>query len=319
MGKAYSVNGYINATLRRSSKTLLVEGVTDKAAIHRLIAERFPASPGEVVIDHAGLLQDESIAGMGNKAKVCRIREAADSMSGAMPRLKTVFASLVDREWDGLTFEGTNLAAPWVPPTQVPPAFVTHGHSLESYHFDADCVIGYLKFAFAEHVNAQVSDAVRGRFESMLRLATLVSLHAKECSCLTRCGGLFNLQHVRYDGGHYCLTDDFVAACLEREIAEPEILLGRVNAAVLGTRDAYCGVEETKWIAHGHIGSEILWVCVADTVASFSGSSDVGERIACSSQKERMRFFSDWLSKADANKRKPLDETVEWLHQPQPA
>ena len=66
MGRMYSVNGYINATLRRSSKTLLVEGISDKLAIHRIAAELYPFSKESVTVDHAGMLEDIVLSGMGN-------------------------------------------------------------------------------------------------------------------------------------------------------------------------------------------------------------------------------------------------------------
>ena len=171
MGRTYSVNGYINATLRRSSKTLLVEGITDKIALHRLALERFPTSDTTITIDHAGMLDDPLVSGMGNKAKVLHIRATADALQTSTPKLQSVLASLIDREWDDLSFNGLDLDKPWSPPVQGENLFVTHGHSIENYNFDVECVSEYLKFAFPLNTSPALLGLLKDRFCSMLALA----------------------------------------------------------------------------------------------------------------------------------------------------
>jgi hypothetical protein len=73
VGRTYSVNGYINAVLQRTSSTLLVEGTTDKEAMHHLVAERTPASSRQCNIDHSAIFNDISLSGQGAKAKVLKV------------------------------------------------------------------------------------------------------------------------------------------------------------------------------------------------------------------------------------------------------
>lgn len=314
MGRMYSVNGYINATLRRSSKTLLVEGISDKLAIHRMAAELYPLSKESVTVDHAGMLEDTVLSGMGNKAKVLHIRDTADAMSSTLPRLQGVLASLVDREWDGLGFTSTTLDQCWTPPVQGTTSFVTLGHSIENYHFDIDCVIGYLKFGFPEHVSAELLTVIKARFSGILALATALSSVVKDGSCITRCYGLLEISHVRFQNDRCYLANQFGLACQDREISTAGTLVHDVNHIVDTNWDNLSTPGKSRWLMHGHVGNETLWVCVAHTAASLGVSAEIVEQIAHGYQKERQRFCIDWISKADVSMRIPLDQSVDWLH-----
>lgn len=232
MGRTYSVNGYINATLRRSSKTLLVEGITDKIALHRLALERFPTSEAVITIDHAGMLDDPLVSGLGNKAKVLHIRATVIALQASIPKLQSVLASLVDREWDGLSFTGLGLDRPWSPPAQGDGLFVTHGHSLENYNFDVECVSEYLKFAFPQNTTAALLNLLKDRFRSMLALATAFSLVVKDYASITRCCGLLTLLHVRFANDRYYLDQGFVPASQARGVVSPAMLTADVNSAI---------------------------------------------------------------------------------------
>lgn len=314
MGRTYSVNGYINATLRRSSKTLLVEGITDKIALHRLALERFPTSDATITIDHAGMLDDPLVSGMGNKAKVLYIRATADALQASIPKLQSVLASLTDREWDGLSFNGLDLAKPWSPPAQGENLFITHGHSIENYNFDIECVSEYLKFAFPQNTSPALLGLLKDRFCSMLALAAAFSLVAKDCASLTRCCGLLTIVHVRFFNNRYYLDQSFVPASQARGVVNPAVLTADVNNAIDARWAWLSGSDEVRWLAHGHLGTEVLWACVGDCAKQSGVSAEAVEQIAHGHKNERQRFFVDWLSKTDAAKRVPLDVTVDWLH-----
>jgi hypothetical protein len=187
MGRTYSLNGFLNATLRRSSKTVLVEGPSDKHALHRIELEKFPSNAGSSAIDHAGMLDDPLVSGLGNKAKVLAVQAHAVNLAATTPKISNVLATLVDREWDGITFLNCVPNPTWSPPTQSNNNFVTTGHSLENYHFDSECVIDFLKYTFPEHTSTQLIARINGHFSAVLVFATMFSLHARNSGCIGRC------------------------------------------------------------------------------------------------------------------------------------
>jgi hypothetical protein len=314
MGRMYSINGYINATLRRSSKTLLVEGVTDKQVIHRMSAELYPLAQEGVTVDQAGMLDDPLLFGLGNKQKVMQIRSIADSMVATAPRLKQIFATLVDREWDGLSFSSTTLGNQWLPPVQEATSFITLGHSIENYLFDLSCSIDYLKYAFSEYFSAEFLAAVEGRYSGILALATAFSSVVKDSSCIGRCDGLVKTTHVRFLNGKYYLDDRITQVCESRGISTASSLVQDVNNIVDSNWASLSASNDLRWLMHGHLGNEMLWVCIAHTAMSVSVPPEVAANIAHGFKHERQRFFVDWISKAKSEKRIPLDATVGWLH-----
>lgn len=314
MGRTYSINGYINAALRRSSKTILVEGPSDKHALHRIAVERFPAAAGTVAIDHAGLLEDPQLAGLGNKARVLHIQACAETLSAAIPKIEEVLATLIDREWDGVSLVQYLPSPSWEPPTQKANRFVTLGHSIENYHFEADCAKEYIKYFFAEHVSAQVLEAIDARFHALLVLATVVTLKIRDDACISKSGGLFDMTHFSFIDKRYYLDPSFGAACRARQIASAPTIVADINTAVDQVWDALYGNAVVKWLPHGHIGNDIVWTGVAHIVHAAGVPIAIASDVAFSNKKERERFQAQWLSKVSPERRIPLDISVDWLH-----
>ena len=155
MGRTYSLNGFLNAALRRSSKTVLVEGPSDKHILHKIELERFPNKAGGSTIDHAGILDDPLLAGLGNKSRVLTVQAHANTLATSVPKSSSVLATLIDREWDGLSFTAFVPQPGWLAPAQESNCFTTLGHSIENYHFNSECAHEFLKYAFPEHVTGR--------------------------------------------------------------------------------------------------------------------------------------------------------------------
>lgn len=314
MGKSYSINGYVNAILRRSGKTLLVEGASDKAAIHRLLAEDRSQLQGGANIDHAGLIDDEHTRGLGNKDKIIHLRQVVKNLSESHPKLNELFASLVDREWDGLSISINGLSHDWHPPKQDDPHFVTFGHSIENYYLRSDSVIGFLKLCFPEYLTNELLVHLEQNFSQIIALAVAYSVHAKESNCIKKCGDLINRHNISYTNSNYHLNDSILEGMTSRQIASPDKFVHGVNLAVdsIWLNDKY--IDNAQWLLHGHIGGEVVWACVAHAASQYGVPTDVAEQMERGHQKERERYLVDWLSQnGEVMNRQPLDTAVTWL------
>ena len=319
MGRTYSVNGYINAVLQRSSPTLLVEGVSDKSMMHRLIAERALPPGSQCSIDHSAIFDDRSLQCQGAKAKVLHVTAEINRLSQNVSRLSSKFASLVDREWDGLSTDPRTAVESWSQPQQSATAFVTIGHSIENYHFHPDCFVDYLRFAFAEHFSAEVEASVRNRFANAVALAGAVSCLARDTQCLTRISGLIGSTHIELTPvGTFYLTNGLVGPLAARGGVDATTFVAQVNAAVDTHWAALSNNQDSRWVLHGHVGSEVIWACVGLAAISAGVSAEVGERIARGFQSERQRCWLTWLSRVNPELRKPLDQAIDLLLSPLP-
>src|SRR5690242_4673856 len=124
---SYSPIGYVNAVSIRNTRTLLVEGRTDKSVVVRLMIElrnQKLLNADNLVIDTADDIQNVPGARLGNREKV----EYIHAQIAGFQR----FAGLVDRE-----FRDFDLAVPadHAPHHRVVPQnlFWTRGHSIENY------------------------------------------------------------------------------------------------------------------------------------------------------------------------------------------
>lgn len=314
MGKAYSLNGFLNAALRRSCKTVLVEGPSDKHVLHRIELERFPAKAGVSVIDHAGMLDDPSLAGMGNKSKVLAVQAHAAALAVAVPKISNVLATLTDREWDGLDLTSYVPKPSWMPPTQEQNRFVTTGHSIENYNFDSECAVEFVKYIIPEYISADLLSVLQSMFNAVLVFATVLSLKVREDACIGRCAGLITPSHIEIRGDRIYLDHSFGPACAGRGFGSSAGIVADTNAAIDATWASLAGRSCAQWLPHGHIGEEILWCAIAKLALLAGVPAKVTREIAHGNKKELERFKAQWLSKISPSRRQPLDDAIDWLH-----
>ncbi len=316
MGQKYSVKGYLNATLRRSNKTLLVEGITDKQILHRLALERHPTTVENITIDYADMLDDPAISGLGKKQVIAQVQLAAHGIKEKIPKIEDVLATLIDREWDDIEFRSPLLRMKWQQPAQGLNRFVTLGHSIENYHFNVDCAIDYLKYAFPEPISnsSKVLSALRERFPAIIVFAIILSLVMREDECLVKSDALIDTSHLAYKNNRYYLAQPFAEACANRRIINAETVANRVNDAIDAAWDALCLEPTIHWLPHGHLGNDVIWACVGHMAAEFGVSPQIAHEIAHGRKKDRNQFFADWLSKLPRESKAPLDSALDWLY-----
>lgn len=303
-GSRYSVSGYLNAILRRSSRTILVEGVGDQNLMKRLLADESIDAGMSPNVDTSDLIADPSTSGLGAKSKIVLVRSVALNFEAAEHRLGT----LVDREWDGVLDDGQE-PLDWAPPVQKKNDFVTTGHSIENYSFDVECVIGFLKYAFSPHFTHQLEVRVREKFPAVLAFAVAYSVEMGRRQAIGRSGSLLTPALIELSEGHFQLAPAACAALTQRKIDEPE----QIIAAVSNRSREMVGKVGAHWIAHGHLGENAIWA-VTGFLARLSGvGDDAVNGISSPKSPERDRFWHDWLSKRRSEQRVPLDDAIAWI------
>ena len=313
MGSQYSVNGFLNAALRRTGKTLLVEGPSDKQVIHRIIIEANSDNASCASIDHAGIITDQSLQGMGNKQKVSRIRSEAILLASHFPRILDVLATLTDREWDAIYLPQPITQIAWSPPTQSACAFTTFGHSIENYSFHHEFVTEFIKCFWPDLVSPALISEIVNAFQLMLIFATALSLEMRSLSCISKFGGAMKPSLIEITNNRIYLAQNFVSICSERRIPFFASRLPEFNASLDVEYNSVEDLEFLKWLPHGHIGEEILWAAVARVCLNSGFPEERVKDVAFGYKKDKMRFCANWLSKKEPQLRPPLDEIVTWL------
>lgn len=313
MGSAYSVNGFVNAVLQRSGKTLLVEGITDKGILHRLCQEA--AISADYLIDHAGILSGDDCRGLGNREKVLKVKELVTALCTKFPRLAESLVFLIDREWDGLEQGELRLRGEWRPPGQRPNDFVTLGHSIENYGFRSAHVVGYLKFYFSELVKPGFIRLIEDSFPQVLVLASCISVALEESELLTRAGGILGHHHLDVMDSRIRVDAAFSDALSQRDVSldVAERVVARANSLVDAYAEELTGKVEIMWLPHGHLGEDVVWAATG-CLARLSGIDiQVCDRIVTYGRQDRFRFMADYLAKRPSAEAHPLPDVVTWL------
>jgi hypothetical protein len=310
-GSTYSLSGYINLLLRRSYRTILVEGRSDFELLSRLKAERPESSHVKRVnIDQVELVRDDAVKGLGNKKRIEKIREIIESMPHDFSR----FGSLLDREWDGLIDQGNIIYQTWSPPSQKVGSYVTLGHSIENYQFDIDCVVGYVKFAVPAAYSAQLELALRENFPCIISLALAYSIVMASQSMIDRSNNLIEHAHIQFVDG--CKLNDDAAAKLSQrgvDISLSRQLFDKINKlANDGSLSMAVTSKFGQWLVHGHLGCNVIWAAVAGLAGRHGASADEINVLARPNCQNRDNYWRDWLSKQPREKKSPLEEALDW-------
>lgn len=302
----YSLPGYKIAVMRRSARTLLVEGADDQKILHRLLMSRDDGTLGvdsRPVVDHAHLIQDSSLKGIGNRTKVIQVSRDFD-------RGAEKFVALIDREWDGFDQLCLDFAPEFGPNEQL--LRKTRGHSVENYFFDSEFFIDYLLQHYAEHATHQLRHAVVDSFSEIVWLATKVSLAAREASILgVICSVLSDEVILGVDKG-YGVNSDAIAKSLEKKGVDAARVEAFTGAASKYEKMACPESWGGRWIVHGHVGAMIIWCCIGFIAYRFGASRSMAHEIAVGHVEQKRRAFAHFLAASAAHEKTPLDRIADW-------
>lgn len=306
-GSRYSLLGYINAVLRRSSKTIIVEGVADQTLLKRLLIERGDTSKVSPFIDVSDIVDDDALSGLGARVRVLSIKQTSKGYRDATERLGT----LTDREWDGLLDDAHQIQL-FTPPNQGSNDFVTFGHSIENYAFDLECVISFVRFQFAEYYTQQLEQSIREMYPAAITFAAVYSVEMSRRSLVGKANSILTPELLEVRDGAFALSSTADAVMASRTIAEGGDIITSVNSAV--KQLAYN--HNLAWFVHGHLGENALWAAIGKIAAGLGLIRGTVLAIASPTSRERDRFWRTWLATTGTAERTPLDQAVGWVLEP---
>jgi hypothetical protein len=191
----------------------------------------------------------------------------------------------------------------------------TYGHSIENYFFDAEGFKIFLSRQFAPHLTAGTLRLVQERFEDMCRLALAYSLAARELQVITRIEELLGRRDLTVSAERIELAPGFEARLISRGVtaevaAQFTEAVARYGQAV---HDAQVTATTLKWASHGHLGSHVLWTCIAKVLEMLGIEQSACEQVERGMRPEKLRHGADVLASGDAEQR-PLNWLVRWLY-----
>lgn len=306
----YSIGGYLALLAFRTSKTILVEGPSDKRAISALLqqlkeAGLFPRK--ELLIDTAAMIQ---ATGLGKREIVEKLH--SDSHAAGTP-----IAALCDREFRG--FQPMPTASDqFGGHKEIPPSlFWTRGHSIENYFFTEEYYTQYLTFAHPEALNDKAFELVRLHFDDILCWAARIGLAAHVNQLISKLNGVFSRTtwKLATSGGVEPDLSAIKQELISRGVAtntadsfEKEVISQRSNTALTP------GAPLVRWINHGHIGFSATWTAIGRLVEAAGVSIDTAETVARGEQIIKERYLSErWAAKASAGKDEHPDRFVRFI------
>lgn len=302
---AYDLKSYELAVRLRTRKTIVVEGMTDKQVLARLLTEHEAANgkTRQCVIDEISIVSREAtFAGLGNRERVLR---AGAQIATQSPKMKC----LVDREWDGLDL--ANLKDPH-PPIPAPAwGHMTHGHSIENYWFTESAACSYLKMAYGAELPGEYFNEFSSRFEAMLRVAAAFSLATQRLSLITTSGQLLRHEHVQWITGEYLPTGLLAAAGAARGMTVD--LSAEILSEFRRPDFQQLSIESLQWLCHGHLGDQMLRSCAANLAKEF-GNEGIARAIERGFYATKLAHDADWLARSTPSKAAPLDDLVVWAN-----
>ncbi len=307
----YTANGYIAAILIRKYRTLLVEGIDDTKILSRLLLELNSVtsrSQSDLVIDSAELIE-ECNGVVSNREKVEYIHSLVsdhDKLGAWVDREFRLFAvdHVIKDEVGGHNVLFTSL-------------FWTRGHSVENYFFDKRIVISYLEQLYPEHLPSTYRQSIETVIDELTRYAASLSIAAKDLSLISRMNDLLNTGHWVVGAGMKIMLDD---AALKLSLCQRGVDSKQADRYIERVRTLHkiclcTDTEVCRWIAHGHIGSSVVWSGVAATLAycGMKEGSVIG-KISHGDRDMKYRCASDIWSKATVagTPASPL-ELVKWM------
>lgn len=298
---SYSIDGYLMALRMRGAPTLLVEGITDRKAVARVVIalEEAQGAPiGPITIDTVDLIDGHTVT-LDGRQLVEHIHSKA--VSEGLP----LFA-LVDREYRGFDI-GESIIDRLSEHNVIDNSlFWTRGHSIENYFLDEKHIIACLKFLFPESIP---SSAYRRLIEAIPDLhawGASVSLAALSNNMIKRSQRLFKVDNwtIGATGKLELELSRIKARLMVRNV--PEHAAQRFVDAVV-TYYALCNSQSdatlNRWILHGHLGKEIIWTGVGKLLSQFGLSSAHIDSVCYGYTDEKLRKSADlWADEIVAGK-----------------
>ncbi|SIQ20970.1 DUF4435 domain-containing protein [Aquipseudomonas alcaligenes] len=303
MSQYKDISSYQLAIKLRTPKTILVEGATDKSVLSRYLLGNSikDKAQNQFLIDEISIISDENLAGLGNREKLLATAEALKTN-----REKIKF--LADREWDNIDINTINENS-FCQNSDV--IFLTKGHSIENYWFDADALANFLLHTHAASINEEYLEEIHVRFHQMLIFSASYSLAAKEFSCITKCGGMISADDIEWTGASYKAKDSLQQKAVQRTITD------NIPEKIDSTKSQIEQIapDLLRWICHGHLGEEAIRSCAANLAIEKGLAVVTAKAIERGHQREKLLHDASYISDFDQARIEPLGEILNWVRQ----
>lgn len=298
MSSYSSLSAYLLAVKLRSSKTLLVEGISDKKVLsHYLLKKNHSDSvTANYCIDDASLIDDKSFGPVGAKDKIVKIAENLTLGN---------FRCLVDREWEGLDISNMEYSNTLT----LSNTFITKGHSIENYWFTAQSFIDFIIHTHNSDVTEKYLAKIDNCYLSILQFAAAYSLACRDFSVIARANEMLSHENVLFDSNEF-----YASSCIDAKIAsrgQPCELSTAVNSMLERTK--IFELTQVQWICHGHLGEQAIRACIGKLAQLEGYSPHVINSIEYGFKLEKLKLDSDHITLLSEQASSPLSEVLEWV------
>ena len=291
----YTISGYSIAVNIRAKKTLLVEGTTDQRIVKRVAAADERCLDGSYVVDSAEILtysMEDSKKDIGNRSKVL------DAFSRLASNDK--FAVLVDREWEGLR----DIKGGWLKfqlPYTSERKFVTSGHSIENYSFEAEFFSKAVLELCYESFDTRHSVEIETCFSKCLFMALSVTKVFSDAKIISKASGVFGITDFEWTSSQELKLKERSYAQLElkrRKVLDTDGILKSVNLEYVQLLRTFC-FKPVKMYLHGHIGEEVLRATISAKVIALGVDEKVTDKFFKEGDIARGLRLREYYSDAD--------------------
>ena len=293
-----SISSYLLAVKLRSSKTLLVEGASDKKVLsHFLLKKNYVDKvDSSYCIDDASLIDDKSLGPIGAKDKIKTIASKLSTEN---------FRCFIDREWDGFD----NHSMEYSDITASDNTFLTKGHSIENYWFTSQSFVDFVLHTHPTEVSTQYLERIEKCHIAMLQFAAAYSLACRDLSIVARANEMISRENITLIGEYF-----HAAPCINVKIAnrgKPCNLADSINELVKTTASYH--VSKLQWICHGHLGEQAIRSCIGKLAEAEGYNSQVIDSIEFGFKLEKLKLDSDHVTSLPDCVSTPLHQVLEWV------
>jgi hypothetical protein len=291
--KYEDVRSYLAALVFRKGRTIIVEGRTDKRALARAVHEferegRLPR--GLVFVDSVDIVGGFQPGGLGAREKV----ELLHRQTRAAGHETFAFT---DREFRNFVVTASEIRDELRAHNQ-PGADVvwTRGHSIENYFFELEYVQDFLRYRFCDRLNSSMIDGLREYWSCLLSQAAAYSVAARDMELRNRMCDAITIAawHMPATGRVLLRAGAIEATALERGVASPEAArFAALFESLVPLAEACPDSECCRWIAHGHLGDQVIWTAVGALLLSAGADQDTATEVAHGRCEEKSYYRAD--------------------------
>lgn len=287
----YSFGSYCIAVDIRDSKTILVEGVSDRKILKRSFASDQRAQEANYVIDTAQMLQGPvGQERIGNKSKAL---EVSRRMLG-----NDKFAVFIDREWDGLLDTANGSWLPYSPANSEGSVRIhTSGHSIENYSFVSELYCQSILSTCFEFFGENNTPELEACFDAVLKMGLAFSGVFRRLGLLSRCKGCILPSDFSWgEDGTLRIADTFSFSSIleERGCTLPEGLKSELMREYVAP--SLPEESPVRFYLHGHLGEEVVRAALCAKIVTLGVPEEASLRFFSENNETREQRLRDFYA-----------------------